>query len=85
MKNCVFQLNLQASKSSLRCHLANIFPGAEQTSLGSWTIQGWKRQGFHILLCHICPDTFTSSLLPPLLGSVIYLLDFIPSLVPASL
>lgn len=56
----VFQLNLQASKFSLCCQLANTFPGAEQTSSGTWTIPGWKRQCCHILLCHICPSTFTS-------------------------
>lgn len=54
----VFQLNLQAAKSFLCCHLANTLPGTGQTSSGSWTIQRWKRQSCHILLCHICPNTF---------------------------
>lgn len=73
----VSQINVQASESPLCCLLASVFPGAEQTSWGSWTTQGWKRQGFHNLLCHICPNTFMSSLLPPLLGSVTYMLDLL--------
>lgn len=56
----VFQLHLPASKSSLCCPLANPFPGAEQISLVPWTIQGRKRQSCHILLCLICPNTFSS-------------------------
>lgn len=32
-----------APTSSLCCHGANTSPGAEQTSLGSRTIRGWKR------------------------------------------
>ena len=73
----VSQVNVQASESPLCCHLANVFPGAGQTSWGSWMMQGWKRQGFHNLLYHICPNTFVSSLLPPLLGSVTYTLDLL--------
>lgn len=40
-----------------------------------------KTQGcaFHILLCHICPHTFRSFSTPPLLGSAIYLPDFLLS------
>lgn len=39
-----FQENVQASEPSLHSWVANTFPGAEQTSLGSWAIQGLKRQ-----------------------------------------
>ena len=55
-----FQVTVQASEPSLHSCLANTFPGAEETSLGSWAIQGWKRQkvftSFHATSARILSD-----------------------------